>query len=479
MKTSIVWFRNDLRVLDHPALKNASELSDSIIPVFIYSPDCEGDWTFGGASKWWLHHSLVSLEGELKNVGLPLIIKSGESMEILEELIKETEAEGVFYNRRYEPAVIKRDTEIKKKLSEKIEVVESYNGSLLFEPWEIQTKQDTPYKVYTPFWKTMIAKPKIPQPISMPSKYSAPKSLPDSLSIDELDLLPTRDWSDEFPSYWTPGSSGAKKQLKWFLKNAVEDYNNGRDLPADKGTSRLSPHLHFGEISPREVWSAVASEFDFEKNVPENEGALIYLKEIVWREFAYHILFHFPQTPNTPLHEKFKKFPWSKSKKNLKAWQKGKTGYPIVDAGMIELWKTGWMHNRVRMIVGSFLTKHLRIHWKEGADWFWDTLLDADLASNTMGWQWISGCGADAAPYFRIFNPMTQGKKFDPEGEYVKKWIPELNDLPKKWIHEPWEAPVDELKKANIVLGKDYPNPIVDHPEARKAALDAFAEIKN
>lgn len=466
-KVSLVWFRQDLRLEDNPALSHACRDSDVVIPIYILSDD-EGAWAPGGASKWWLHQSLKSLQEDFEKQGSRLLIFKGKSLDVLEQVIEEAKVSAVYWNRRYEPFVRERDTEIKKALKDNGVEVQSFNGSLLFEPWTVENKQGKPYKVYTPYWNAVTAMKDPEKAFAKPRQYKAPAAWPKSVTLDSLELEPKINWAEGMRDTWQPGRAGALNQLENFAKQAVYDYNDQRDLPAETGTSRLSPYLHFGEISPREIWAKL------------NEGSKTtpYLRQIIWREFAFHLLYHFPEITRDPLNEKFADFPWEKNKKALTAWQKGMTGYPIVDAGMRELWHTGWMHNRVRMIVGSFLVKDLRVHWHEGAAWFWDTLVDADLANNTMGWQWIAGCGADAAPYFRIFNPMTQGEKFDGQGRYVRKWIPEIASLPDKYIHRPWEAPDDVLAQAGIRLGRDYPEPIVDHDIARRKALVAYDKIK-
>ena len=470
----IVWFRKDLRLSDNPALSAAVKTGGAVIPLFIWSPEEEGSWPPGGASKWWLHQSLKSLAGDVAAGGSSLVVRTGSALAVLQDLIKQTGAKSVYWNRRYEPAVIERDSIIKKSLRNSGVEVESFNSALLFEPWEIETGSKTPFKVYTPFWRACMKKDGIAEPIAAPKKLPPLSSKIKSEPLETLGLLPKIKWYSGMEENWTPGEAGAKEQLRRFVSGKAEHYDEGRNLPAVTGTSRLSPHLHFGEIGPREIWRALGSD---QKKTPE--GVETYRKEIVWREFAYHLLFHFPKTPTEPLRPDFKKFPWKKNKKYFTAWTKGKTGYPIVDAGMRELWHTGWMHNRVRMIVASFLIKHLLISWQEGAEWFWDTLVDADLASNTLGWQWTAGCGADAAPFFRIFNPTAQGERFDVDGQYVKKWCPELKQLSIKWIHRPWEAPEEILDAAGVTLGKSYPRPIVDHAEAREEALDAYETISS
>ncbi len=467
---SIVWFRNDLRLDDNPALAAAAKLDGRIAPIFIWSPDEDKPWEPGGASRWWLHHSLESLAQSLRGLGCPLIIRQGVRLEELRKLAQETKATHVFWNRRYEPSFRNRDGHIKKALRADGLIVESFDASLLFEPTSVATKEGKPFQVFTAFWNacqhSTLGKPTNP-PATLPPHPVANLT---SLKIAELGLVPNLSWPQGLAEAWQPGEQAARTAWKRFRQGPVADYQQKRDLPAVVGTSRLSAHLQFGEISPRRLWH------DLQKNADKN--AAYYARELGWREFAHHLLYHFPNSTEHALRPQFEAFPWRRSKADLRAWQRGQTGYPLVDAGMRELWTTGWMHNRVRMVVGSFLVKHLLIPWQRGAEWFWDTLVDADLANNTLGWQWCAGCGADAAPYFRIFNPVLQGEKFDPEGEYVKRWVPELGGLPVRWIHKPWDAPADVLATAKVELGSTYPKPIVDHAAARARALEAFAAIK-
>lgn len=474
---TLVWFRQDLRLGDNPALLAALGRGEPIIPVFICSPDEEGQWPPGAASRWWLHQSLGQLGGSLRRLGSRLIIRRGPTLETLCELLDQTGATAVFWNRRFEPAVIERDCRVKAALQKDGRIVKSFNGSLLFEPWTVQTQKGKPYQVFTPFWKACLAKPEPAPPHGAPSRIASPRRWPATLELAELGLEPAMDWAAGLRACWRPGEVGASEQLHRFLEEALADYPVVRNRPDRMGTSRLSPHLHFGEISVRQVWSALRGRLGQRITHPA-EAIRVYCSELGWREFAHHLLFHFSQTPQQPLRNEFALFPWQPDHGNLRAWQRGRTGYPIVDAGMRELWHTGWMHNRVRMIVASFLVKDLLISWQQGAAWFWDTLVDANLASNTLGWQWTAGCGADAAPYFRIFNPITQGEKFDPQGDYVRHWIPELNRLPSKWVHKPWEAPACLLAETGIELGSTYPLPIVDHQEARSRALEALRQIK-
>jgi deoxyribodipyrimidine photo-lyase len=394
----------------------------------------------------------------------PLVIRKGDCLKNLQELIKETGADTVYWTRRYEPKSIVQDSEIKTALRDSGVTVQSFQGQLLIEPWALMNKQGRPFQVFTPFFNACKILP-------VRAAFSKPKLnfvKASGLSVDDLDLLPRIHWDRNMMKHWTPGENGAKHRLQSFIKESLADYHESRDLPAlEDGVSKLSPHLHFGEISPFQIWNAIIS-------IPEGG---VYLRQIYWREFAHYLLYHFPHMVNKAFKPVFDHFKWEKNPTALKKWQKGLTGYPIVDAGMRELWQTGWMHNRVRMIVGSFLVKDLLISWEEGAKWFMDTLFDADLANNTLGWQWVGGMGPDAAPYFRIFNPLLQGEKFDPDGEYVKKYVPELQHLPKKWIHRPYEAPEIELRSAGVTLGKTYPSPLVDHAKARLKALALYKGI--
>lgn len=473
---TIVWLRQDLRLHDNPALWTAVQ-EGLCIPIYIYD---EETLPFGGASKWWLHHSLLSMQQNLRKRGYPFYILRGKPLAILEEIISTIGAKNVVWNRCYEPAVIDRDTHIKSTLESRGIRVNSFNGSLLFEPWEIQNKQGNFFKVFTPFWKHCLQ-----QPVSesLPEIPNAAPSHPKSfdikdLSLESLNLLPTQpDWSGGIQSAWTPGEGSALKLLDTFIHSKIENYKSHRDFLDKDATSKLSPHLHFGEISPKYIWHQVQSYLTVSQD--NLTGAQHFLSELGWREFSYHLLFHAQHLPFQAFRPEFESFPWQTDERDLKAWQHGKTGIPVVDAGMRELWHTGYMHNRVRMIVASFLTKNLLISWQKGSEWFWDTLVDADLANNSASWQWVAGSAADAAPYFRIFNPVTQGEKFDPEGNYVRKWVPELSRLETKYIHQPWTADNCTLVSAGIELGKTYPSPIVDLKATRQRALDAYAKIRN
>ncbi|NND70464.1 MAG: deoxyribodipyrimidine photo-lyase [Rhodothermales bacterium] len=472
----IVWFRQDLRIVDNPALFHAAETDKPVIPLYIHSPDEEGNWSPGAASSWWLHHSLSQLGNSLSDLGSDLVVRSGDALSVLTDLIEKTGAVGVNWNRRYEPMVIARDKEVKKALKKKGVDVSSFKGSLLFEPHEIETQAGGPYKVFSPFWKRSKEHLSREVPLPAPTALRPFSSDVDTEKIESLELLPTIDWDSGFYEAWDVGENSAMERFGKFIDDAIVDYSKDRNKPGIDGTARLSPHLHFGEISPRQIHHRLL-ELDEDNLFKRGTGIEAFFREIGWREFAYHLIYHFPETTDTPLYSKFESFPWVKDKNLLERWQKGLTGYPLVDAGMRQLWHTGWMHNRVRMLVASFLVKDLLIHWLEGAKWFWDTLVDADLASNSMGWQWAAGSGADAAPYFRVFNPISQSKKFDSDGDYIRRWIPELAGLSAKQIHEPWLLDEDVLKKASS-NDDVYPQPIVEHSEARHRALMAYEKIK-
>jgi deoxyribodipyrimidine photo-lyase len=477
MNPTLLWFRLDLRLADHPALQAARERGGAVIPVFIWSPAEENPWKPGEASRWWLHHSLQALDSALHKAGSRLILRKGDSLSVLRALARETGADAVYWHRRYEPAAITRDTEIKSALLRSGIEGKSFNAALLHEPWEIKNQSGKPFQVFTAFWKHCLKKDEPAPPLPAPSTIPTPCTWPESTPLKAFGLEPKVDWAGGMRAAWTPGETGARLQLRHFLRQTFSGYADTRNLPGIEGTSRLSPHLHFGEIGPRQVWQALRTYAEKEGNKTWRQSP--FAAEIGWREFAHHLLYHYPRTPEKPLRPAFATFPWKKNPTLLRAWQKGRTGYPIVDAGLRELWATGWMHNRVRMIAASFLVKDLLISWQDGSRWFWNTLVDADLAQNTLGWQWTAGCGADAAPYFRIFNPVSQGEKFDPEGLYVRRWVPEIAGLPNKWIHQPWETPQEILLKADVRLGKTYPKPIVAHGIARQIALQSFAKIRN
>lgn len=470
----ILWLRNDLRIQDNAALAAALDSGMPVLPVYIWDEASFGAWVPGGASKWWLHRALESLGDSFRGAGSQLVFRTGGSLQQLQDLIRETGADQVFWNRRYEPPLREMDSKIKRVLHEQGVEVRSFNSALLNEPHTVSTKTGQPYKVYTPYFKAV--QPRlVDAPISVNlAGHAAPKSTPESVSLDSLGLLPELDWWRGFEANWEPTEAGAQKRLNEFLEKAANGYDVDRDRPDVDGTSSLSPFLHFGQIGPRQIVHTLKTRSDLAQN-----GPFVFLKEIYWREFAYNVLYHFPHTADAPLQAQYADFPWQGDEELLRRWQRGQTGYPIVDAGMRQLYETGWMHNRVRMIVSSLLVKHLLQDWKEGAKWFWDTLLDADLASNSLGWQWSGGCGADAAPYFRVFNPIIQGKKFDPDGAYVKRYVPELAKLPARYIHEPWDAPDGILQYAGVELGETYPNPVIEHSAGRARALEAFEQFRS
>ena len=469
----LVWFRQDLRLTDNPALAAAAATGAPVICVYIRDIGGEGAWAPGAASDWWLHHSLASLGASLAKIGSRLILRAGAAQVVLEALVAETGAQGVYWNRRYEPAAIARDSAIKASFEAGNLAAKSFNASLLFEPLTIRNKSGGPYRVFTQFWKTCMAGDAPPLPMPAPKKLAAPSAWPISDTLEAWNLTPRKpDWAAGWQDLWQPGEAGASARLKRFLAHAVAGYKQDRNRPDLEATSRLSAHLHFGEIGPRQCFHAAQAA------AGGTAGADTFLSELGWREFAHHLLFQHADLPEAPLRADFRLFPWADDAAKLRAWQRGQTGYPIVDAGMRELWQTGWMHNRVRMIVASFLVKHLLLPWQQGEAWFWGTLVDADLANNAASWQWVAGCGADAAPYFRIFNPILQGAKFDPDGAYTRRFVPELAELPTEYLFAPWEAPASVLTKARLRLGTDYPLPIVDHAKARARALAAFQTLK-
>jgi len=468
----IFWFRQDLRIVDNPGLSKSLK-SDKVLPIYILDDINSNDFAMGAASRWWLHNSLRELN---KNLDNKLSLYKGDPLEILESLSSRFNIKGIFWNRCYEPWRIERDKKIKSKFIEKDIIVETFNSALLWEPWEILKSDNTPYKVFTPYYRKGCLMSEAPRkPLSAPNLNTLFEDKENVLQLDDLNLLPRIKWYKEMEKLWEPGEKGAHKKLESFLSDGLLGYKEGRNFPSKKNVSQLSAHMHFGEISPNQVWHRAK----LKKDLPRIEKDLDhFLSELGWREFSYNLLFHFPELPRENLQKKFDNFPWIDNEILFDKWKKGLTGYPIVDAGMRELWQTGYMHNRVRMIVGSFLVKNLLLHWHKGEKWFWDCLIDADLASNSASWQWVAGSGADAAPYFRIFNPILQGKRFDPDGSYIKKFIPELEQLPSKYLFSPWEAPIEVLSEANIELGSDYPEPIVDLIKSRDRALEAFSTIR-
>ena len=442
-----------------------------MLAVYILEDGDSDPWAPGGASRWWLYHSLKALNESLKTLGNRLILRRGRPQEILRELVKETDAVTVYCNRLAEPHAIKVDSQlidILNKLGARFRV---FDGNLLFPSGSVRTKNGEPYKVFTPFYKACLKKFPLSRPLPAPKVLPCMKEPVRSDSLKQWKLLPEKpDWSAGWLDKWTPGEHGALSRLDSFLEQSAVEYKSSRDRPDISGTSRLSPHFHFGEMSPLSCWYRTLSH----ANPKSKSGSESFLRQILWREFSHHLLYHWPDFPEKPFRTEFKRFPWVKNEELLYKWQQGLTGYPIVDAGMRELWETGWMHNRVRMITASFLVKHLLVAWQDGAAWFWDTLVDADLANNSVSWQWVAGCGIDAAPFFRIFNPILQGKKFDPEGSYVRLWVPELSQLPDIHVHEPWKESPQKLKSCGVILGVNYPYPVVDHRSARNRALSLF-----
>ena len=464
MATAIVWFRRDLRLADNPALAAALRAHERVLPVYVHAPDEEAPWTPGAASRWWLHASLAALSTALAARGSTLHVARGGGLDALRALVAATGATAVYWNRLYEPAIVARDARIKEALRADGVDARSFGGALWFEPWDIASGNGTPYRVFTPFWRALRARLDLRAPLPAPQRIASPP-VEGSVALDALGLLPRVAWDGGLTEAWTPGEADAARRLAAFCAGPARDYAAERDAPAREGTSRLSPHLHFGEISPMQVAWALTAAAD---RAGFADGAESCLRELGWREFSQHLLYHFPDSPQRDFNPRFDGFAWREPAAGvLRRWQRGRTGIPIVDAGLRELWASGWMHNRVRMLAASFLTKNLRIHWLHGARWFWDTLVDADLGNNTQGWQWTAGTGVDAAPYFRVFNPVAQGERFDPDGDYVRRWVPELSAFAGKAIHAPWRDPA-RLRACG------YPAPMVDLAATRTAALDAY-----
>jgi deoxyribodipyrimidine photo-lyase len=473
-RPAIVWLRNDLRLADNPALAEACGRGVPVVILYVLD-DSGATRPRGAASRWWLDKSLASLGRDVADRGGTLTLRRGAPAAVLDALIDETGAVAVFWNRLYDQPSVDRDRRIKESLRARDIECRSFNAGLLSEPWEIQTGAGGPYKVFSAYWRAAAPRAGDHAPVAAPSSLISPGRPPRSERLEAWGLHPRNpDWSQGFCD-WAPGETGAQARLDRFLETAVADYAQDRDRPDREATSRLSPHLHFGEIGPRQAWTAVHDAM--ETGSANRKGGETFLKELGWREFNHQLLFHFPHTSDENLNPRFDAFAWREDETALEAWRRGRTGYPLVDAGLRQLWTTGWMHNRVRMIVASFLVKDLLIHWKTGEAWFWDTLVDADLANNVGGWQWVAGSGADAAPYFRVFNPILQGKRFDPEGDYVRRWVPELARLPNDCIHEPWAAGDSALAQAGVRLGDTYPRPIIDHPEARDRALALYQRL--
>jgi deoxyribodipyrimidine photo-lyase len=473
----IVWFRDDLRLSDHPALHAASKTGAPVICLYALDEQSAGIRPLGGAVRWWLAQSLRALQASLKAIGGTLVLRRGRAADVIAAVAREVDAAHVFWNEIAQVPHLAVADEVIAFLADLNVGAQSFDGDLLARPASVRTKEGRGLRVFTPFWRRIVAMGDPAKPLPAPKTLrSGPVIAGDAL--EDWQFEPSQpDWAAGFRATWTPGEAAAHKQLRSFLKSRVGGYANDRDRPDRAGTSRLSPHLRFGEISPRQVWYAARFAAAEHPKVATDIDKL--LSEVGWREFCRHLLFDVPDLAERNLQPAFDGFPWRTDRKALRAWQRGQTGYPIVDAGMRELWHTGVMHNRVRMVVASFLVKHLLIDWREGEKWFWDTLVDADAGSNPANWQWVAGCGADAAPYFRVFNPILQGKKFDPDGLYVRRWVPELKAMPSKTIHEPWNASPLELGVAGVTLGKSYPMPIVDHKAGRERALKAYAATRN
>ena len=485
VSTAIVWFHRDLRLTDHPALHRAASRHARIVPVYIHAPSEEAPWAPGAASRWWLHHSLEAFQQSLTARGSRLIIvRSDDSLTALRSLVQQTRADAVYWNRRYEPTLAARDRTIEAALRGDGTHVDHSPSALLIEPALLQKADGTPYQVFTPFWRALRMREPPPAPLAIPASLGAPASCPKTQPIEALQLLPRVRWDAGLEDAWQPGEAHARARLRRFCETGLADYEHGRDWPGRDGISRISPHLHFGELSPGQIWHEVTAAAN--RGAASEDAQESYLRQIGWREFAHYTLHHWPHTPLEPLQPKFSRYPWRHNYDELlRDWQRGRTGYPMIDAGMRELWTTGWMHNRARMLTASFLVKNCRIPWQEGARWFWDTLVDASLANNTLGWQWTAGCGTDAAPYFRIFSPIRQGEQFDSDGAYVRRWIPELATIPNRALHKPWTAsPSLALFKTHAASTStstkaEYPEPRIDFATSRQEALAGWQELRD
>ena len=460
----LLWLRRELRLADNPALAAALASGRPVLPVYVLDTTTPGPWAPGGASRWWLHHSLAALAAGLGRAGAALVLRRGPLVPVLAGLVRETGAVGIHAGQPVEPWARQAVAALSCIAGVPVQL---HRTATLLDPDGIRTGAGGPYAVYTPFARACRAllptAPPLPAPARIPGATP-----PRSDTLDAWRLLPSRpDWAGGLRAAWTPGEAGAQARLRRFAAGALDRYAEARDLPGSDGTSMLSPHLAFGEVSARQVWHEAGG----------GKGAARFTDELLWREFCAHLLWHHPSLPEAPLRPEFARMEWRHDPAGLRAWQRGHTGLPIVDAGMRQLWQTGWMHNRVRMIAASLLVKHLLLPWQDGQEWFWDTLVDADLASNAASWQWVAGSGADAAPYFRVFNPVLQGRKFDADGAYVRRFLPELAGLPDRWLHEPWAAPPLELQAAGVRIGDTYPAPVVDLAAGRARALGAFAAL--
>lgn len=475
MNSAIVWFRHDLRLADNPALHHALQNHKQVILAYIHTPDEAAPWQPGAARRWWQHHSLAVLQHSIEKLGGKLLLRQGPSLAALQTLIIESGAKALYWNRTTEPALVKRDALIEQALTAQGVDCHSFYGNLLYTPGSIKTQGGKPYQIFTPFWreckKQGLGEPPLPTPQQL-----HPTTLP-SLPLAALALLPTTPWDEGLKESWQPGEATAQQQLEQFCDDALHKYPEQRDQPAHPSTSRLSPYLANGEISPRQITAALMQQFIGNNSSASSVETVI--RQLGWREFAHHILHHYPHTAEQPLNERYQQFPWQQNPKLLQAWQQGRTGFPLIDAGMRQLWQTGWMHNRVRMVVASFLCKNGLIHWRQGAEWFWDTLVDADLASNSLNWQWAAGCGADAAPYFRVFNPVRQSERFDANGKYLRHWLPELSTAPTKLIHQPWKINRNPHQQIGLAIGNSYPPPILDLNITRQQAIATAKAVVN
>ena len=477
--TAVVWFRQDLRIADQAALSAAARAGGAVVPLFVLDDASPGRWRPGGASRWWLHQSLQALTTDLARLGSPLVLRRGAAVEAVAGVARAAAATCVFVTGHAEPHWRAADEALRPLLAAAGIGYQMLAGTTLFAPGSIRNRGGGQPRLFAPFWRACQAAEAPPRPLPPAAALRPPSQAVPGDDLADWQLLPTRpDWAGGLRATWRAGEASAQERLGAFLDGAIGDYHRDRDRPEPAAaTSRLSPHLHFGELSPRQVWHAVAARIEAEPRLAQ--GGWSWLCEVGWREFCGHLLVANPQMPDQPLQGRFANFPWADDPAALRAWQRGETGYPIVDAGMRQLWQTGWMHNRVRMIAASFLVKHLLVPWQQGEAWFWDTLVDADLANNAGNWQWVAGCGLDAAPYFRIFNPVLQGEKFDSRGDYVRRWLPELAKLPAQAIHRPWQAAPQDLAAAGVRLGTTYPQPIVDHAQARARALAAIEGMRS